>query len=159
MCILDSGVNNQHPLLLPFLPDTHLAVYNPSWGVFDGAPHGGHGTGVAGLALYGDMVDVLTSLHKVQIFHGLESFKIIQRGEDNDPQLYGAITETATSSPFIDRPLNPRVFCMTVTAEQSFRGRPSAWSAAVDKIAFGSALNPVAPQLFIVASAPRNQHR
>jgi hypothetical protein len=31
-------------------------------------------------------------------------------------------------------------------------GRPSAWSAAIDKIAFGSAIEPATPQLFIVSS-------
>ncbi|AEE54469.1 S8 family peptidase [Haliscomenobacter hydrossis] len=151
VCILDSGVNNQHPLLLPFLPNPHLYAYNPSWGVDDSVSPGGHGTGVAGLALYGDLVDALDSPSRIQIYHGLESFKMIQRGSPSDPELYGAITETAVSTPLVDRPFNPRVFCMTITAEQVFFGRPSAWSAAVDKIAFGSHLDPASPQLLILS--------
>lgn len=151
VCILDSGVNNQHPLLLPFLPNPHLYAYNPSWGVEDSASSGGHGTGVAGLALYGDLVDALASSSRIKIYHGLESFKMIQRGSPSDPELYGAITETAVSTPLVDRPFNPRVFCMTITAEQVFAGRPSAWSAAVDKIAFGSHLDPASPQLLILS--------
>ncbi len=38
----------------------------------------------------------------------------------------------------------------------TFRGRPSSWSAAVDKIAFGSVLTPLAPQLFILSSGNVN---
>ena len=123
------------------------------WGAADDWPNGGHGTGVAGLALYGDLVEVLSERNDIRILYGLESFKIIHSREANDPELYGAITEYATSTPFVDLPHNPRVFCLTVTDNDfAFKGRPSTWSAAVDKIAFGSTLNPTAPQLFIVSS-------
>jgi len=153
ICLLDSGVNNNHPLIGGFLPDERLYSYKPdSWGTGDNWPNGGHGTGVAGLALYGDLVDALADPSTIRILHGLESFKIIHSGDPNDPELYGAITEFAASSPLVDRPHNPRVFCLTITDKNlSFRGRPSAWSAAIDKIAFGSALDPIAPQLIIAS--------
>ena len=152
ICLLDSGVNNSHPLIFPFLPDERLYSYNAAWGKTDGWPGGGHGTGVAGLALYGDLVDALATPHQIQILHGIESFKIIHNTDPNDPKLYGAVTEFATSAPIIDRPNSPRVFCMTITdREFAFKGRPSAWSAAVDKITFGSALDPITPQLFILS--------
>ncbi|QPH40920.1 S8 family peptidase [Pedobacter endophyticus] len=154
ICLLDSGVNNAHPLIQPFLPDAHMGSFKPDdWGTGDDWPNGGHGTGVAGLTLYGDMVDALNEPGRIRILHGLESFKIINQADANDPELYGAITEYATSTPLVDRPENPRVFCMTITDKEfAFKGRPSAWSAAIDKIAFGSALEPVAPQLVIVSS-------
>lgn len=153
ICLLDSGVNNAHPLISPFLPDDRLYSYKPEdWGSYDDWPNGGHGTGVAGLALYGDMVDALADPGQIRILHGLESFKIIHLGDPNEPELYGAVTEFAASRPFVDRPDNPRVFCLTITDKDfAFKGRPSAWSAAVDKIAFGSALEPIAPQLIIVS--------
>ncbi|MCX2429621.1 S8 family peptidase [Pedobacter sp. GR22-10] len=154
ICLLDSGVNNLHPLISSFLPDERLYSYKPDdWGSGDDWPNGGHGTGVAGLALYGDMVDVLAERGRIRITHGLESFKIINLSDPNDPELYGAVTEYAASTPFVDRPANPRVFCLTITDKDfAFKGRPSAWSAALDKIAFGSALDPTAPQLIIVSS-------
>lgn len=154
ICLLDSGVNNNHPLISAFLPDDRLYSYKPAdWGSGDDWPNGGHGTGVAGLALYGDMVDALADPADIRILHGLESFKIIHSRDPNDPELYGAITEFATSVPFVDRPDNPRVFCLTITDKNfSFKGRPSAWSAAIDKIAFGSAFDPAAPQLIIASS-------
>jgi hypothetical protein len=108
---------------------------------------------VAGLALYGDMVDALADPGQIRILHGLESFKIINLADPNDPELYGAVTEYAASTPFVDRPYNPRVFCLTITDKDfAFKGRPSAWSAAVDKVAFGSVLEPITPQLIVVSS-------
>ncbi|MBB4802100.1 hypothetical protein HNP37_002173 [Flavobacterium nitrogenifigens] len=150
ICLLDSGVNNRHPLLERFLPDSHLYTYNESWGTDDSEPHGGHGTGVAGLALYGDLTDALADAGRITIFHGLESFKIYHHRTANDPGLYGAITQTAVSSPVIDRAGNPRVYCMTVTdSNLRFKGRPSAWSSAIDQIAFGGNEE---PQLFIISA-------
>lgn len=153
ICLIDSGVNNIHPLISGFLPNDRLYSYKPDdWGFGDDWPNGGHGTGVAGLALYGDMVDVLADSGQIRILHGLESFKIIHRDSPNNPELYGAVTEYAASAPFVDRPGNPRVFCLTITDKNfAFRGRPSAWSGAVDKIAFGSALEPSSPQLIVVS--------
>lgn len=153
ICLLDSGVNNQHPLISPFLPEHNLYSFKPDdWGTYDSWLNGGHGTGVAGLALYGDLVDAIANPHQIQITHGLESFKILQENDPNSPEFYGPITEYACTVPFIEKPNNLRVFCMTITAKElAFRGRPSAWSAAVDKVAFGSTHNPKAPQLFIVS--------
>lgn len=153
VCLLDSGVNNQHPLLLPCLPDNHLYTYSEAWGTNDSYSYGGHGTGVAGLALYGDLAEALSTPENIQILHGLESYKIFHQNHPNDPELYGAIIESAVNTPIVDRPFNSRVFCMTVTDKDfAKRGRPSAWSATLDKIAFGTAFEPVYPQLFIVSS-------
>ncbi|MFC0776851.1 S8 family peptidase [Flavobacterium sp. HJSW_4] len=149
ICLLDSGVNNKHPLLVPFLPDSHLYTYNDSWGTGDSEPRGGHGTGVAGLALYGDLTVALSQPERIKIFHGLESYKIYHHRTPNDPKLYGAITHTAVTTGVADRPNNPRVYCMTVTdSNLRFKGRPSAWSSAVDQIIFGIDDE---PQLFIVS--------
>lgn len=154
ICLLDTGVNHHHPLLNPFLPDSHLYAYNTAWGTDDSNPKGGHGTGVAGLALYGDLTDALGSTEKIQIYHGLESFKVLFNNSPNDPELYGAITESGIFTPILDRPNNLRVYCLTIT-DPNFRmqGRPSAWSAAIDKICFGKESK---PQLFIVSGGNVN---
>lgn len=149
ICLLDSGVTNKHPLLTSFLPDDHLYTYRGAWGKEDSEPHGGHGTGVAGLALYGDLTDALSHSNRIQIYHGLESYKIYHPKSANDPELYGAITESAVATPVIDRPKNLRVYCMTVTDKSlRFNGRPSAWSSAIDKITFGRS---DVPTLFILS--------
>ena len=154
ICILDSGVNNKHPLINPFLPDNHLYTYNSSWGTEDSHPFDGHGTGVGGLALYGDLTDALSSKDKIDIYHGLESFKILFHNQPNDPDLYGAITENAVATPSIDRPTNQRIFCLTVTDHNfRFNGRPSSWSSSIDNLCFGKYSE---PQLFIISGGNVN---
>ena len=146
ICLLDSGVNNKHPLLIDYISDENLYSFNDSWGKQDDL---NHGTGVAGLSLYGDLTDALSTSESIQIFHGLESFKIITSKSTNDPELYGAITESGISTPQIYKPSNLRVYCMTVTDKNiRFNGRPSSWSSAVDKICFGKELG---QQLFIMS--------
>jgi hypothetical protein len=152
ICLLDSGVQNQHPLLLEYLPDESMHTINPSWDKYDSVGRGGHGTGMAGLALYGDLADLMANNLPIRIFHKLESVKIYHEDVANDPELYGAITEEACSTPIVDKPEINRIFCMSVTEEESaLKGRPSSWSASVDKITFGTALNPKFEQLFIVS--------
>jgi hypothetical protein len=153
ICLLDSGVNHLHPLLLDFLPESNLYTWNEAWGKDDGVRYGGHGTGMAGLTLYGDMVDTLASSGRIQIYHALESFKLISSYSSNsDPELYGQMYERGCSEPIIDRPNNPRVFCLSVTNEHfAFNGRPSVHSAALDKIAFGNAEESREPQLILVS--------
>ncbi len=155
ICLLDSGVNNKHPLLINALPDERLYSYKTAWGTQDGWDDGGHGTGMAGLALYGDLTEALASQEKIKIYHGLESFKIVSPNDPSDPALYGAITRFACYSPVTDFPNNSRIYCLAITDKSlAFRGRPSAWSATIDKIAFSNSLED--PQLFIVSGGNVN---
>ena len=47
------GSNNQHPLITSFLPNERLHTYRTPWGSNHSWPGGGHGTGMAGLAIHG----------------------------------------------------------------------------------------------------------
>lgn len=60
VCILDTGVNRGHPLLAPSLDAADCHTCDPSWGTHD---HHGHGTEMAGLALYGDLTPVYSPDH------------------------------------------------------------------------------------------------
>jgi len=152
ICLLDSGVNNRHPLLRTFLPDNRLYTYKEGWGTNDTWPGGGHGTGMAGLAIYGDLVNALASGDRIQIYHGLESFKIIHPQDPNDTTFYGALTEYACSMPIASFPNNVRIFCLSITDKDvAYFGRPSSWSSAIDKIAFGNNFEPLSPQLLILS--------
>ena len=73
VCLLDSGVNRAHPLLEPLMAPTDLHTVNPGWGVHDAA---NHGTGLAGLAAFGDLHEHLASNVPVQIGYRLESVKL-----------------------------------------------------------------------------------
>lgn len=140
VCVLDTGVNGGHPLLEGSLPADDCHAYEPSWGNHD---HHGHGTEMAGLALFGDLVPLLAGNSQVELRHALESVKILPPNGENDPDLYGAITADATSRPEIHAPTRRRVFSMAVTTRDSRdRGRPTSWSSAIDALAAGRSFDP-----------------
>ena len=87
VCILDSGVNNGHPLLKAAFEGNTVDSVDPSWGLADNK---GHGTGVAGIALYGDLSSKVVSTEPITITHRLESVKIYEPQRPNDPELYAA---------------------------------------------------------------------
>lgn len=134
VCILDTGVNEAHPLLSPATKGTHS--YLPAWGTDD---RDGHGTSMAGLALYGDLTEILALTMPFGHTHWLESVKIIPNaGELHDNHLYGAITQESIARVYIDDALRQRIYCMAVSATTDRdRGRPSSWSAAIDAITSG----------------------
>ncbi len=84
-CILDTGINNSHPLLIEVLDRSDMHAYDPSWNVTD---HDGHGTEMAGLAVYGDLVEVMANAGPIELTHDLESVKIIPPHGQNPPHLY-----------------------------------------------------------------------
>ncbi|RZO49169.1 MAG: S8 family peptidase [Sandaracinaceae bacterium] len=140
VCLLDTGVNAGHPLLEGSLAPEDRHACDPTWGVDDVE---GHGTEMAGLALYGDLVEHLAGDASVPLRHRLESVKILPPTGANDPDLYGAVTAEATSRPEIRAPKRRRVFSMAVTATDGRdRGQPTSWSAAVDALAAGRSFDP-----------------
>jgi subtilisin family serine protease len=137
VCILDTGVTRGHPLLAASLRAADCHASEPAWGTHD---HHGHGTEMAGLALYGDLTPLLTDSRPVQLQHGLESVKILPQHGPNPAELYGAITSYATSAVEIQAPHRRRCFSMAVTAtDERDRGQPTSWSAAIDALAAGRA--------------------
>jgi len=140
VCVLDTGVNRGHPLLEGSLASADCHAYDPTWGTHD---HDGHGTEMAGLALFGDLTPHVELSHAVTLRHILESVKILPVKGVNPPDLYGAITADATSRVEIQAPQRKRTFSMAVTAtDERDRGQPTSWSAAVDALAAGRAFDP-----------------
>ena len=93
---------------------------------------------MSGVALYGDLEAALSHGGPVPLGHRLEMVKILPPVGQNDPELYGAITETGVSLAEAPAPRRRRVFCMAVTSDVGLgRGRPSSWSTAVDQICYG----------------------
>jgi hypothetical protein len=136
VCLLDTGVNWRHKLIEKGLDPAHLHTCNPNWGTGD---HDGHGTNMAGLILYSDLFDALQTTGYITLIHRLESVKILPPNGQNDPELYGAITEEAVSRPELQNPKTKRVFCMAITSSEPSpnNGTPSSWSAAIDQLCFG----------------------
>jgi hypothetical protein len=138
VCILDSGATRAHPLIAPGLEAADQYAYDNTWGVSDSAFWNGHGTSMSGVALYGDLDAALSHGKNVELRHRLETVKILPPVGHNDPELYGAITETAIAKAEARTPRRRRVFCLAVTSEVGLgRGRPSSWSAAIDQLCYG----------------------
>ena len=137
VCLLDTGVNNGHPLLAPVVSDKDCHTVNPKWGVDD---KDGHGTAMSGLVVYGDVQKSVESKGKVNIAHTLESVKLIPKsGKDNKKELYGYWTKQGISRAEITKPQRKRTVCMAVTStDDRDKGRPSSWSGAVDQITSGA---------------------
>ena len=150
ICLLDTGVNRGHPLLATGVKDTDLHTVEPTWGSHD---TDGHGTAMAGLALYGDLTDLLISRASLVVDHRLESVKIIPQRIANQNEPFGKLTIEAVARPEVSAPNRKRVFSMAVTAKNSRdRGRPSAWSAALDSLACDYLGEGETPRLLIVSA-------
>lgn len=150
ICILDTGVNRGHPLIQPALDSGDLHTIEPDWGSSD--DHG-HGTEMAGLALVGDLSEALTSKDSVALSHRLESVKLLRNDHDNEGRHYGHLTAEAVSRPEIHSPQRRRVYSMAVTAKDGRdRGRPSAWSSTIDRLACDYDNEGLNPRLLIISA-------
>ena len=151
VCLLDTGVNHGHPLITPALSAADCLTCDPTWGNHD---HHGHGTEMAGLALYGDLTPVLTGREPVHLRHCLESVKILPPNGQNKPELYGALTADAVSRAEIQATQRRRCFSMSVTTiDTRDRGQPTSWSSAVDALAAGRAFDPSSQGLIYLDDA------
>lgn len=156
ICLLDTGINNGHPLIAPSLTDSDLHTVEPAWGTNDIA---GHGTAMAGLAIWGDLTDMLISRDFIDIRHRLESVKLLPFDGSNtgDSKHHGYLTIEAVARPEITDPYRQRVFGMAVTARDGRdRGRPSAWSAALDSLAVDAEGYGKTPRLMVVSAGNIN---
>lgn len=151
LCLLDTGVNIGHPLIAPVLSEEDALTVDLNWGTHDHC-RTGHGTRMAGIAAYGDLMRHLASNDRVYITHRLESCKILPpQPAENDPELWGFITSQAVSRAEINAPERQRVLCSAVTSEDTRdRGRPTSWSGQVDKLTSGA--DDGVRRLFIVAA-------
>ena len=156
-CLLDTGINRGHPLLTRALSTNDLHTVEPGWGTNDVV---GHGTEMAGIALVGNLADILAGNSPVEIDHRLESVKLIpwDGGTGSNSQHHGHLTVEAVARPEARAPSRRRVFGMAVTARDNRdRGRPTAWSAAVDGLATDVLGDGANPRLMIVSAGNINE--
>ena len=137
VCLLDTGVNNGHSLLSPVLSDDDCQSVDLNWGRHD---HDKHGSLMAGVAAYGDMVACLSASDPVEIHHCLESVKILPLPpKETEPDLWGDMTAQGVYRAQIQAPDRTRIVCMAVSAADTRdQGRPSSWSGKIDQLASGS---------------------
>jgi hypothetical protein len=114
VCLLDSGVNRGHPLLEDLLASDHMFTVDPASGTADHSrlPHG---TQMAGIAGFGDLLELVGSTSEWRQLHRLESVKLLKVGGEHEPDLYGAVTKQAVALPETESQ-RLRSFCLAVTA-------------------------------------------
>lgn len=157
VCILDTGIARGHPLLEAATDAEDCTAVDITWGAGDDS---GHGTQMAGLALYGDLANVLAASTTVRLDHRLESVKILPPKGANPPELYGAITAEAASRAEVQAPRRKRCFMMAVTAEdERDQGQPTSWSSAVDALAAGRVFDPSTQGLVYLDAGDRGLER
>lgn len=124
VCVLDSGCN-MHPILKPLYIEGSTVP----------ADIEGHGTGMAGIAAYGNLNTVMMN-HSGSIHpHRLEAYQLYGTGETD--YLHGEKTKQAVYEIEAGNPDGNRLFCMAITSDFQTKtlGVPSSWSAALDDCA------------------------
>lgn len=138
-CVLDTGVTSEHKLLSPLM-DFCLAA-DDEWGSDD---HQGHGTASAGMVAYGDLSSVMQSTTPVVIPFRVDSVKLLPppppRFKETKPELWGLKTQDSINKSIIEDPLKFFIYNCSCTAPGEHRGRPTSWSAAIDRIIFENRL-------------------
>nr|WP_301273356.1 S8 family peptidase [Acetobacter okinawensis] len=130
--LLDTGVNRRNPLLSASLPASRCHVAASGWNVND---TDGHGTKMAGVALYGDLGHILNGSGKVTLDIALESVVVSAPG---NPTRLPAREALATAVDIVEQVNLPRIFCLAATAVgEAEDGRPTSTSATLDALAYG----------------------
>jgi hypothetical protein len=147
VCHLDTGIRRTHALLQASLDeqDVHSIVGG------SGGDQGGHGTKMAGLALFGAVDTALLSAAPIHLRHRLESVKFLPDAGSHEPLAYGVVTAEAVAAPEATS-TRQRVYCMPVTTKSDQPGEPSLWSAAVDALAAGADIATSEDGLIVLAA-------
>ena len=147
--LLDTGVSRAHPLIAPVLVATDRHAAQPAWGVEDVR---GHGTQLAGLALFGDLSTPLQSANPILVNHRLESVKLLPDAGQNPHHLLGAVTRQAINA--VELTPRRRTFTMAVTTDEDtpHDGAPTSWSTEVDQLAAGVSGDRNEPRMLLISA-------
>jgi hypothetical protein len=166
VCVVDTGISREHPLLEHSLSPNDCHACDPTWGTND---HDGHGTAMAGVALYGDLGQAIQSESEIHLRHRLESVKILPPNGANPPELYGAVTAAGASLVEIEAPTRRRLFSMAITAsdrnepnpdpQRIDHGKPTSWSASIDALAAGLGVDASDAGIVLLNEEEPSEHR
>ena len=133
--LLDTGVASQHPLLAAAILSADTVVP----GVTSGADIDGHGTQMAGIALYADTVGASVQSRAAQASHWIQSVKIITSAstssDGSERATWPPMTVRAVAIAETHARATRRVFAMAVTAQMDPLV-PTSWSQAIDQLAY-----------------------
>lgn len=137
LCLLDSGVVKDHPMLLPVLANEDRFVVNPAWGINDVKRHG---TLMAGIATYGDLTDVIANAGGREPRYRLCSVKILPNDGKSLKDFWADYTKQAVALAEIGNGQMPEIlaYCMAVSEiDGNTNGTPTSWSGSLDQICYG----------------------
>lgn len=175
VCLLDTGITPKHPLLKELIDPEDCHAYDRQWGIDENHANSqtvGHGTSMAGLALYGDLTAASVSSPNFTLRHRLESVKIVCPKDSLPATLYPATMKFAVEITAQANPSRNRVFALATSElfdeNSKPTGRPSSWSGALDALSKGNyreysppsadqmtiddLISPLNPCLFVVAA-------
>lgn len=149
--ILDSGVKHDHPLLSPYLPEDRCHSALVDGNLRDRA---NHGTGMAGLILYGDLTDTIYDRDIKPVTNELVSVKVIANATDPDAtdEHTAIILEDAIRQSEED---GAHLMTLAVTAADSTEAIATATSAAIDETLYNDG-NPESLLLVSVGNIDRS---
>ena len=168
ICLLDSGVYSEHVLLKPFIHKDGIMVAKTN---VDPRDLEGHGTLMAGIALFNDLRPAFESSNPISSPCQLESVKVYRGNannadsKDNTLDSFGIDFKNCVSMAEINRPLvKARIFCSAITeAPQpgednigSLDGKHDSWSVAIDSVCSGSQEEDRPKRLFIESAGNTN---
>lgn len=139
-------------MLAPLVHENDVHTVKEDWGTDDRV---NHGTGLAGITLFGDLFDAMSTQDNLSVSHRLESVKLYSGQDDTgagDAHEHAYLFSQAVTRPEILH-TRRRVFSSAVTATD-YRdfGRPSAWSSMVDALAADYGSEPLYPRLFVLSA-------
>ena len=157
VCHLDSGVFRTHILLEGSLESGDQHSIFPESSGHD--PYG-HGTSMAGIALYGQHLDrLLEGTQVVHLRHRLESVRIIPQKGEITRKDYASATIDAISCSETNED-RQRAFCMPVsTKSDTDPGQPTLWSTSIDALAAGSNIYILNNEFSLIARPNHNTKR
>ncbi len=133
--LLDTGIAAEHPLLREAI----RGAYSVAPGDASAADVAGHGTGMAGIALFDDVGEV-AERNAAVVTHWLESVKILSRDgigpADEAKRQYWPATTQAAFLAAEDSGERRRVFTLATSAPLEEPRGPTTWSHAIDQLAY-----------------------
>jgi hypothetical protein len=127
------------------------------WGVNDAH---GHGTQLAGLSLYADLLPVIQSNMPVHVKHRLESAKIDPDAGQNPHHLLGTVVLKAVNAVEANEERG-RTFSMASSTDEGtpHDGAPTSWSSEIDQLTSGVSCIKHRKRLFVISAGNTDQNR
>ena len=168
ICLLDSGVYSEHAILKPFIHKDGIMVAAPN---IDPRDLEGHGTLMAGIALFNDLRPIFETSNPISVPCQLESVKVyrgntnIADSSDNEFESFGIDFKNCVSIAEISRPfVRSRIFCSAITKSPwpeegeigCIDGKHDSWSAAIDSLCSGAQEEDNPKRLFLESAGNTN---